>query len=395
MAFTFIIFLCISYAFNARTNHIAYAEATEPVDIPSSFLSLQLEGDPSVILFEKGKVLYKLKAYREAAELLSQIEKDAPQDMPQDTINESLYLMGVSLMKSGNYLEALSSIEQIQDKSRFYLYGLYTKSMVKLNLGRDREAMEHLEGVIKVSTSLTAKDNQNSIAETILQKAHLTLGFLYLDRNDPPEALKHFAAIPSESPFYMKALYGSGWAYADMGRWVRTVVYWEELAYLYPESKYSRDVMPYIGHSYTTLSAYGKALEQNGVVLKYYDNMLKRLSEIEKDIEGKDIESMTRAIEILGDKELLNKIDLYNGLLYMEEYLMGSGAGVIFEITDLIDTSNKNRRVLIDTIHKRLLQKINDLRQQLLAESINTTLEIGRNLRMEGGGEINIDMIFE
>src|SRR3989304_3000476 len=180
-----------------------------------------------------------------------------------------------------------------------------------------------------------------------------------------------------------------------MGRWVRTVVYWEELAYLYPESKYSRDVMPYIGHSYTTLSAYGKALEQNGVVLKYYDNMLKRLSEIEKDIEGKDIESMTRAIEILGDKELLNKIDLYNGLLYMEKFLMGSGAGVIYEIVELTDVSNKSRGAIIDTIHKRLKQKINDLRQQLLAESINTTFEIGRNLRMEGGGEINIDMIFE
>lgn len=352
----------------------------ETPDIPFLLMSLQMEGDPFKVWFEKGKTLYRLKAYSEAAEAFSRIGKDAPPDI----MEESLYLRANSLMKTGNYPGALSAANLIPAKSRFYFQGLYTRAMISLNSGQEREAAETLELVSK-----------NPQREDLAMKAHLTLGFIYLESNNPSEALKHFSVIPKDSPFYMQALFGSGWAYANMGRWVRVVVFWEELSTLYPESSYTREALPHIGHAYATLSAYGKALEQNGTALHHYENMLKKIPDIERGGREKEIKGIERAIELLGERRLLREMELYHGLLSMEEYLSGIREGISYDVESLREVSKKKRGEIIDRISERLLQSIEELRHQLLEASVRTSLEIARNLRLEGGGQISSDMIFD
>lgn len=366
---------------------LAYAD---PIEIPSLFFSLKIEGEPSIVSFEKGKVLYKLSAYKEAIRAFSQIAMNAPQDI----IEESLYLKANSFMKIGDYVDAMTSVNLIPDKSRFYIYGLYTRAMISLNIKREDDAIDYLDQVSRnLPSSQAIKDKEKSLIEGLALKAHLTLGYIYLESGNPSEAIKHFFIIPRESPFYEQALFGSGWAYASMDRWVRAVIFWEELSYLYPESKYTREVMPYIGYAYTILSAYGKALEQNGIALHYYGNMLKKISEIEKEIKGKDVKTIVRAIEIIGDKELSDEIDLYYGLLSMEDHLIGIRKGVI-DADAVINASMERRSKIIDALSERLTRRIEDFKRKLSEASVNTTLEIARNLRLEGGGRINNDMIF-
>ncbi len=376
-----IICLFIFPVANVLSGHLAYAE---PADIPSLILSLRMEGIPSMVWFEKGKALYKLMAYREAAETFSRIEKDGEKDgIPKEIIEESLYLRANSLMKIGGYSEAVASLNLIPDKSRFYSYGLFTKAMINLRQGNEKDAIEILEQISK-----------SFPAENLAFKAHLTLGFIFLERGNPSEAVRHFAVIPVTSPSYVQALFGSGWAYATMGRWVRAVVFWEELSSRYPESKYTREVMPYIGHAYTTLSAYGKALEQNGAALRYYENLLKRLSDIGKGISSKDMKAIAQAIDIAGDKELADDLELYHGLLSMEGYLLERKVGEKGLIEILITASKMKRGDIVDRISERLSRSIEGLRHQLLETSLTASLEIARNLRLEGGGRISDDMIF-
>ncbi len=366
----------VSLWFIAIISHLAYAES---IHIPALFLSLPEEGNPSITWFKKGTILYKIKAYEEAALAFSQIGKDAPQDI----IEESLYLRSNSLMKTGDYSKAMAALNLIPVKSTFYSYALYTKAMISLNDGQEKEAIEYLEQISKKFP-----------AENLALKAHLTLGFIYLESNQSAEAIKHFSMIPSDSPFYMQSLFGSGWAYASMGRWVRTVVFWEELSSLYPDSKYTREVMPYMGHAYTTLSAYGKALEQNGVALRYYNDSRRKLSDIETEIKVKDMKGIARAIDMIGDKKLTNDWELYHGLLSMEESLGKRETGKENNVEALINASKKRRSKIIEDISESLIQRIEKLKQQLSESSINTTLEIARNLRLEGGGHISNDMIF-
>ena len=357
-----------------------------PADIPSLLLSLPLDdaGPPSILWFEKGKALYKLMAYREAAEAFSRIEKDGEKSgVPRDVIEESLYLRANSLMKIGDYSGAAALLNLIPDKGRFYNYGLYTKAMIHLHQGNEKDAIEDLGQISK-----------DSPAEDLTFKAHLTSGFIFLEKGNRSEAVRHFAVIPVTSPFYAQALFGSGWSYARMGRWVRAVVFWEELSSRYPESKYAREVMPYIGHAYTTLSAYGKALEQNGAALRYYENLLKRVSDIGKEIPSKNMKTITQAVGIVGDKGLSDDLELYQGLLSVEGYLLGQKDLGESPVGTLITASKKMRDDIADRLSERLSRRIEDLRHQLLEASFNASLEIARNLRLEGGGRISNDMIF-
>src|SRR4030067_2076944 len=293
MARFFILIICL-FIFpvaNVLSGHLAYAE---PADIPSLILSLRMEGIPSMVWFEKGKGLYKLMAYRESSEAFSRIEKDGEKSgVPRDIIEESLYLRANSLMKIGDYSGAAALLNLIPDKGKFYNYGLYTKAMIHLHQGNEKGSIEALGQI-----------SSGSPAEDLTFKAYLTSGFIFLEKGNPSEAVKHFAVIPATSPFYEQALFGSGWSYARMGRWVRAVVFWEELSSRYPESKYAREVMPYIGHAYTTLSAHGKALEQNGAAVRYYENLLKRVSDIGKEIPSKNMKTITQAVGMVGNKRL-------------------------------------------------------------------------------------------
>lgn len=355
-----------------------------PVSIPSLLLSLRMEGTPSIIWFEKGKALYKLMAYRESAEAFSHVDKDGEKDgIPKEMIEESLYLRANSLMKIGDYSEAMALLNLIPDKSRFYSYALYTTAMIHLYQGNEKDAIEAFEQI-----------SRNFPSEDLAFKAHLTSGFIFLERGSPAEAVRHFAVIPGTSPFYMQALFGSGWAYAKMGRWVRTVVSWEELSSRYPESKYTREVMPYIGHAYAALSAYGKALDQNGIALRYYQDLLKKLSDIGKRVESKEIKAIAEAIDITGDKKMSDDLELYHGLLSMEEYLSGRKNARESDIKILIAASRERRSDITDRLSKGLSRRIEELTPQLLEASVAASLEMARNLRLEGGGRISNDMIF-
>jgi tetratricopeptide (TPR) repeat protein len=376
---------------------VAHADAS---DIPSLLLSLRIEGDPNTVLFEKGKILYKIMAYREAATLFSQIQKGTPENPEkagsQNVIHESLYLRANSLMKIGDYSEAMAAIDSIPVKSRFYNYGLYTKAMISLNTEREKEAIEYLDQLsnnFPVPQDMKDKP-EGLLLENFALKSHLTLGFIYLDRNEPSEAIRQFAVIPKDSPFYMQALFGSGWAYANMDRWVRAVVFWEELAHLYPESQYTIEIMPYIGHAYATLSAYGKALEQNGIAMRYYEDLLKKSQDIEREVRAKNINGITRAVNITGDKESAGKLDLYNGLLSMEEYLEGKRSKGENNASILINASMQKRGEIVDAISESLRHGIEDLKKKLLDASVSASLEIAGNLRLEEGGHINNEIIF-
>ncbi|MBI5193383.1 MAG: tetratricopeptide repeat protein [Nitrospirae bacterium] len=390
--FLFRLIILLSFLSVITPHILNHASAS---DIPSQILNLPVEGSPSMVSFEKGKMLYNIMAWADAVTAFSGMDGSSIQEIPQEIIDESNYLMANSLLKTGKFPEAKNSIEKVQSKSKFYYKALYTKALISINTDKYNEAAESLEQIIKnIPDSKTAKLTENPEVKDLGERTHLLLGFIYMNQANHSEAGRHFALIPEDSPLYSQALYGSGWAYANMGRWVRTVIFWEELAVASPDSPYAREVMPYIGHAYTTLSAYGKALEQNGNAIKFYEDLLKRVQVIENDIPNQDTGRLKHTVEITGNDDLIEKLNLYNGLVSMEETITDIKNIISSDTGPLISDSQTLRKEILDTIKEDAGKDIKALKLKLLEESAKTSLEMARNLHLEGGGRINNEMNF-
>ncbi len=368
------------------------------VGLFSSFLALPIEGDPYRVWFDKGKILYSQMAYKEAFDAFKKIDKNAPPDI----LDESSYLSANCLMETGYYDDAASFTNAVSNKSRFYPFALYTRAMISLKTGNEKIATDYLEDVIKyVRTAQPSKGKQTGEKEGILneieklaQRANLTLGFINLEKDNYEEALKYLSEVPKDSPFHDKALFGLGWTYARMGRWVRSVVVWEELYSLYPDSPYSIEVVPYIGYAYTRLNAYGKAIEQNGIALRYYKDLSAKITGLKSGIQHGDIEKIASAVNTYGDKEMSASLKLYKGLLHMEEFLGQLSPGGSPEAESLINSSKKMREDILDDVYSKVQVYLEKLQRQLLEASIDTSIGMAQNLRLEGGGQISSDMTF-
>lgn len=363
----------------------AYSDISE---ISSLILSLPQDHNSPIDWYERGKILYRLGAYQEAAKAFSHVDGEIPEDLRE----ESLYLKADSLIRMGKNEEATNIIDLISKKSIFYPFNLYIKGMANLSSGKEKDALRYLESVSEYYPP-PRKFEGIKLIENLAIDTHLRLGFIYLEKGLLREAIRHFAIIPEESNIYVKALFGAGWAYARMERWIRAVIFWEELVYKFPDSRYAREIMPYIGFAYKKLSAYGKAIEQNNDALKYYEKVIQELAEIEEGITTNKIDSIFSGVELLGDRTLIKRLQLYNTLLDIEEYI--TKKHIKEPIKDIISkrlTEEKNR--IIDNLSKKLPHKIEELRFQMIETSIETLLNIANNLRLEGSGHISKDMVF-
>lgn len=370
----------------------------EQGDLQSQFLSLPYKGDPDKVLFEKGKILYSQMAYVKALDALSKIDKNAPPDI----LAESLYLSANCLMNTGKYDDAALLADRVSSKSWIYPFALYTRGMISLRKGNDKDAAGYLEEVTKyggTSPFLWRKQTAEEEARAkqtlaLAQRANLTLGFMYLEKKEYNEAIKYLLAIPKDSQYYANTLFGLGWTYAGMDRWVRSVVIWETLFSSYPDSPYSLEVAPYIGYAYTQLNAHGKAVEQNGIALRYYKDISSKISALKSGVRNGDIDKLSSAINIYGDNELYAGLRLYRGLLQMEEYAGLLSPGISPDVESLIRSSKKRREVLLDDIKKKTMEHLERVQRQLIETSVDTTIRMSQNLRLEGGGQISSDMIF-
>jgi len=78
----------------------------------------------------------------------------------------------------------------------------------------------------------------------------------------------------------------------------------------------------------------------------------------------------------------------------MEEYLGRLSPDSPPDSESLIRNSKKRRAVILDDINVKAVAHLEKLQRQLLETSIDTSLRMSQNLRLEGGGQISSDMTF-
>lgn len=371
--------------------------AIEP-SLSSLFLSLPVQTETAEEWYGRGKLLYEIRAYKEANRAFKKaqdmlVQKKAIKDN-NEFLNKLIYLRADCLMKEREYEKAINVINHITSEDVFYPFNLYIKAMVNLETGHMDRAIRYLES-LSAYYPAKGKASHSKIIENLSLNAHLRLGYIYLDEGDPGKASLHFSVIPEgKKELYMKALFGAGWAYAKMERWIRSVIFWEEMAERFPYSRYTREVLPYIGLAYKKLSAYGKALEQNTLSMDYYKNFIERINEIQGGIKNRRLDSLYDGLKLLDEEDLLTKLKIYIALHEIEEYIHEHNIND-HDQQILLRLIKKHREKIINTLFNEVDRKIQKVKGDIIHQSIDTVLDIADNLRLEGGGHIHQDMVFQ
>jgi tetratricopeptide (TPR) repeat protein len=140
---------------------------------------------------------------------------------------------------------------------------------------------------------------------------HLILGELLIETN-PQKARDSFEAIPENSPFFKKTLYGLAWSYIKSQEYVKSIVLFRELSDRFPDSFEALEGWVTMGYCYASLSAYEKAvshyrtlLDKITLAIRKVEATLDWLDEHEKEfIMGKVFLKMDegfRPIDVLFD----------------------------------------------------------------------------------------------
>jgi tetratricopeptide (TPR) repeat protein len=133
------------------------------------------------------------------------------------------------------YDDALRFFDSISDKSSYYFQGRYFAAVTHIARGDQGAAAQILHDLIKVQA-------RNKDDEKVLELAHMALGRLHYERDQPTDAIDHYLAIGRRSPLFDDALFEVAWVYVKAKQYDRALRALELLALANPKSAMLPDV---------------------------------------------------------------------------------------------------------------------------------------------------------
>jgi tetratricopeptide (TPR) repeat protein len=286
----------------------------------------RLEGislGPSQVLESSRKGLLAEAFYKkgEYSRAISVFQKGSGVSVYPVASDEWMYLLGMSYFHKGDYLKAIETLKRIDPKNDRYPFALYSIALAYRKSGNFSSAVSWIRRIGEISPTPYMKGLY------FQDWSHLILGELLLE-TDPQGARVSFEAIPENSPFFKRTLYGLAWSYFKSQEYVKSIVLFRQLSERFPDSFEALEGLVTIGYCYANLSAYEKAVSHYRTLL---DKITLAIQKIEVDLEWlgeneKDI--------ILG--KVLLKMD--GGLLPMDslfDYSIVERQRIIKELGDL------------------------------------------------------------
>ena len=123
------------------------------------------------------------------------------------------YLVGYSQFKSGQFQQALETLEYVDTGSAYYYPAHYLSAACYSNLGNNRSAIQIYQHLIEeISTS------KNPMLNQIRNNALLKLGLIHYENGETQTARKYFNCVHATSDSYDLSLLGNAWAAYQEGR---------------------------------------------------------------------------------------------------------------------------------------------------------------------------------
>ena len=145
------------------------------------------------------------------------------------------YVRGKYAYHVKQYDEALRFFDSIGDKSSYFFQGRYFAAVTNIARGDLGAAAQILHDLIKTQA-------RNKDEEKVLELAHMALGRLHYERDQPSDAIDHYLAIGRRSPLFDEALFEVAWVYVKAKQYDRALRALELLALANPKSAMLPDV---------------------------------------------------------------------------------------------------------------------------------------------------------
>jgi tetratricopeptide (TPR) repeat protein len=145
------------------------------------------------------------------------------------------YVRGKYAYFSGAHDEALALFKTIPEASKYHFQGRYFAGTTHVAKGDLGEAAKVFHALIRVAP-------RNETDEEIVELAHLALGRLHYERDQPTDAIDHYLLIGRRSKFFDEALFEIAWVYVKAKEFDKALRALELLALANPRSARLPDV---------------------------------------------------------------------------------------------------------------------------------------------------------
>lgn len=226
--------------------------------------------------FRLGKLYYRKGNYQHALGAFYKIPDKSKLPLQQ----EAAYLAGNSYLYMKDYLKATEWLAKVDSGDDFYPFALYSSGLAYLNR-KDAESSAQL----KFKKLIALNPGENPVLLELINRARVTLGFIWIDQKQFEDAVKLFESVSPHSRYKPQAQSGVGRAYMEMERCATAIVIFNDLIEQAHAQADALEAHLHVGNCFSKLSAYRKAVESYQNALRIYaeqkDNIMKRTRQIQ------------------------------------------------------------------------------------------------------------------
>jgi hypothetical protein len=205
--------------------------------------------------------LAKLSYQRGDSERALQALEQVSGTMSATTRAEATHLQSLLLLQLGRNAEAIELLEGAASNR-------YWSPYLKYNLGvahiRNRQLSEGTQQLEQLGDSKASSEELRLLRD----KANLALGYSYLQHGDPARSRQALERVRLQGPLSGKALLGTGWADAEDAAFDRALVPWTELGSRDTADPAVQEALLAIPYAMTKMQLHGLAIEQYNTAIQ-------------------------------------------------------------------------------------------------------------------------------
>lgn len=298
------------------------------------------------------KTQYKLGKHQGSLNLYEALLQ-APR--PVDVDDEARYYAGQSYYNIKDYASALEALLNLDPRSEYYPYALYTVGLSLLKMKRVTKSVAVFRKL--VSLPIISEERR-----AIVDEGRLTLGYLYYELGYFKEARGYFADVSPEHRRYPEALLGRGWASVKIADYAAALTPLVTLVSRFPQDPKSEEALFLLGRCYLQLGLYDDAV-------KVYDKIIELFPEED------NLSAMAQQLSDLLAAQEQEIERLREDLLLLEASLLGAlHVGPQPRLPQYL----KEEKARLDETRRALLQNIVDEHRRSL--EMHTTISALREI---------------
>jgi len=198
------------------------------------------------------------------------------------------FLRAQILMANGRFAEAAQILKDLQDAKSLQGFSTYNLGIALLKGGKPLEGRQYLDRTGQINSN-------DKVTLAIKDKSNLVLGSKLMTEKEFDSAKQVLDRVSLQGPFSNRALLGSGWADAFLGRFERALVPWSILVTREVTDASVQEAMLAVPYAYGKLNVHSKAAVMYGSALHKFGTEVDKLGASIKSIrEGHFLRALVR-----------------------------------------------------------------------------------------------------